>query len=115
MAFHPSQLLSSWQSIMVVMVGSSSPNKFEYSFSRTVLNIVVFQSEETLYDPTLLSKLDFYKSPVKFEPFISAAAPGEPWMKVRPLQDGDYEKGFMQLLGQLTETGPVSKTQFLSE
>ncbi|KAL5285466.1 GNPNAT1 family protein [Megaselia abdita] len=70
--------------------------------------------EETLYDPSLLLELDFHKSPAKFEPFISAAHPGEPWMKVRPLQDGDYEKGFIQLLGQLTATGTVTKTQFLT-
>uniref|UniRef100_T1H7G6 Glucosamine 6-phosphate N-acetyltransferase n=1 Tax=Megaselia scalaris TaxID=36166 RepID=T1H7G6_MEGSC len=69
--------------------------------------------EETLYDPKLLLDLDFHKSPAKFDPFISAAAPGEPWMKVRPLQDGDFERGFIQLLSQLTDTGKITKTQFL--
>lgn len=60
-------------------------------------------------------KLDFHQSPAKFNPFISAACPGEPWLKVRPLKDGDYDRGFLQLLSQLTHVGPVTRTQFLSE
>ncbi|XP_044570245.1 probable glucosamine 6-phosphate N-acetyltransferase isoform X4 [Drosophila ananassae] len=71
--------------------------------------------EETyLYDPSLLIKLDFHRSPAKFKPFISAANPGEPWMKVRPLKDTDYDRGFLQLLSQLTHVGNVSRTQFLT-
>lgn len=29
-----------------------------------------------MYDPNILLELDFHKSPAKFNPFISAAAPG---------------------------------------
>jgi len=72
------------------------------------------QGELSLYDPNILSKLDFYRSPAKFNPFISATAPGEPWMKVRPLQDGDYNRGFLELLSQLTSVGDVSLPQFLN-
>ncbi|XP_037732270.1 probable glucosamine 6-phosphate N-acetyltransferase isoform X1 [Drosophila subpulchrella] len=72
-------------------------------------------TEETyLYDPNLLLKLDFHRSPAKFNPFISAANPGEPWMKVRPLKDTDYDRGFLQLLSQLTHVGNVNRTQFLT-
>lgn len=70
--------------------------------------------EISLYNPSLLVELDFRKSSAKFEPFISAASPGEPWLKVRPLQDGDYERGFLKLLSQLTSVGSVSKSQFLN-
>ncbi|XP_037953666.1 probable glucosamine 6-phosphate N-acetyltransferase isoform X2 [Teleopsis dalmanni] len=71
--------------------------------------------EETyLYDPNILLKLDFYKSPAKFNPFISAANPGESWLKVRPLKDGDYDRGFLQLLSQLTSVGQITRTQFLT-
>lgn len=36
-------------------------------------------------------------------------------MKVRPLQEGDYDRGFLQLLSQLTSVGEVSRAEFLSE
>ncbi|CAK1552242.1 unnamed protein product [Leptosia nina] len=67
---------------------------------------------EYLYPPDILQKLNFSKSPATFKPKISAANPGEDWMVVRPLQRSDYEKGFLQLLSQLTSTGNISKKQF---
>lgn len=73
------------------------------------------ESEYYLYDPSLLLQLDFHRSPAKFKPFISAVAPGEPWLKVRPLKDGDFHRGFLQSLSQLTSIGEVSHSQFLSE
>lgn len=72
------------------------------------------KNELSLYDPSLLYKLNFHRSPAKFDPFISAVAPGEPWLKVRPLQEGDYDRGFLQLLSQLTSVGDISRAQFLS-
>lgn len=70
--------------------------------------------ETYLYDPSLLLKLDFHQSQATFDPFISAACPGESWLKVRPLKDGDYDRGFLQLLSQLTDVGQVTRTQFLT-
>lgn len=67
-----------------------------------------------MFDPKFLLHLDFHRSPAKFNPFISAAAPGEPWLKVRPLQDGDYNRGFLEILGQLTDVGNISLPQFLN-
>ncbi|KAI8613397.1 hypothetical protein BC830DRAFT_1170277 [Chytriomyces sp. MP71] len=32
--------------------------------------------------------------------------------KVRPLELGDYDKGFLTTLGSLTTVGPVSKHEF---
>ncbi|XP_014088079.1 probable glucosamine 6-phosphate N-acetyltransferase isoform X2 [Bactrocera oleae] len=72
------------------------------------------EQETYLYDPNILLKLNFHQSPAKFEPFISAAYPGENWLKVRPLKDGDYDRGFLQLLSQLTDVGHVTRTQFLT-
>lgn len=40
---------------------------------------------------------------------------GEPWLVVRPLQEGDYDRGFLQLLSQLTGVGEISRSQFLSQ
>ncbi|XP_055849158.1 probable glucosamine 6-phosphate N-acetyltransferase [Episyrphus balteatus] len=77
--------------------------------------MVGYKKEETyLYDPRVLLQLNFHKSSAKFDPFISAAAPGETWLKVRPLKDTDYDRGFLQLLSQLTAVGDVSRTQFLT-
>lgn len=76
---------------------------------------IYLQQETYLYDPKVLQQLDFHRSPAKFQPFISAANPGEPWMKVRPLKDTDYDRGFLQLLSQLTHVGNVTRTQFLSK
>ncbi|XP_001996128.2 probable glucosamine 6-phosphate N-acetyltransferase isoform X1 [Drosophila grimshawi] len=76
--------------------------------------MVQYVQETYLYDPNVLLKLDFHRSPAKFQPFISAANPGESWLKVRPLKDTDYDRGFLQLLSQLTEVGNVSRTQFLT-
>lgn len=73
------------------------------------------QQELSLYDRSLLLDLDFSRSPAKFSPPISAANPGEPWMKVRPLQTGDFHRGFLQILSQLTSVGDVSLAQFLSK
>lgn len=67
---------------------------------------------EYLYCPEILLRLDFSKSPAKFNPPISAAQPGEEWMVVRPLQRADYDKGFLQLLSQLTSTGNITRKQF---
>lgn len=72
------------------------------------------EQELSLYDRALLPDLDFSRSPAKFRPPISAADPGEPWMKVRPLQSGDYHRGFLQILSQLTSVGDVSLAQFLN-
>ncbi|CAH2045602.1 unnamed protein product, partial [Iphiclides podalirius] len=67
---------------------------------------------EYLYRPEILQKLDFSKSPATFNPIISAANPGAEWMVVRPLQRADYDKGFLQLLSQLTSTGSITRKQF---
>ncbi|XP_044728547.1 probable glucosamine 6-phosphate N-acetyltransferase isoform X2 [Chrysoperla carnea] len=69
--------------------------------------------EELLYDPELLKKLDFRQTDAKFSPSITAVSPGETWLKVRPLSTGDYDKGFIQLLSQLTAVGNISKEAFL--
>lgn len=73
------------------------------------------QAEEALYDANLLGKLDFSRSITKFSPAITAVNTGEPWLIVRPLQVGDYDRGFLQLLSQLTSVGTVSRHDFLSK
>lgn len=79
-------------------------NKINYSL----------QPEEGMYDPRLLAKLDFSRSITKFNPPITAVNTGEPWLKVRPLQIGDYDRGFLQLLSQLTNVGNITRDEFLA-
>merc|ERR1711862_771155 len=47
----------------------------------------------------------------KFEPPLSVKNPGE-GLKVRPLCLEDYDRGFLQLLGQLTSVGDISREQW---
>ena len=70
--------------------------------------------EEFLYDPELIKKLDFTQAECKFNPQVSAANPGE-GLAVRPLSSKDYERGFLDILGQLTSVGNITKEQFLSK
>lgn len=69
-------------------------------------------SEEPLYDPKILERLDFSKARTKFNPPVSAAHPGE-GLRVRPLRRADFHRGFPQLLAQLTAVGNISEKQFL--
>lgn len=72
------------------------------------------QGEQHLYDPALLERLDFGKTTAEFKPPITAAEPGERWLLVRPLKESDYDRGFLQLLGQLTTVGAIGRAAFLS-
>lgn len=78
------------------------------------LIISYIQVEEAMYDASLITKLNFNKSIAKFSPPITAVNTGETWLKVRPLQVGDYDRGFIELLSQLTSVGNVSREDFLS-
>lgn len=68
-----------------------------------------------MYDRSLLNELDWRKTIAKFNPPITAIDTGETWLVVRPLQEGDFNRGFLQLLSQLTDVGDISESQFLSQ
>merc|ERR1712025_1244947 len=55
--------------------------------------------------------LDLGSYQAKFEPPLSVKNPGE-GLKVRPLCLEDYDRGFLQLLGQLTSVGDISREQW---
>ncbi|XP_037576120.1 probable glucosamine 6-phosphate N-acetyltransferase isoform X2 [Dermacentor silvarum] len=66
------------------------------------------EPEDTLlFDPKLLESLD------AVEGISVELPPTEPPLKVRPLSSGDYDRGFLDLLTQLTVGGDVSRQQFL--
>lgn len=65
-----------------------------------------------LYNPDLLKGLDWQSIKNSLTPFITNENPGEDYFLVRPLQLDDYDRGFLQLLSQLTTTGDISKADF---
>ncbi|KAJ8924409.1 hypothetical protein NQ315_007205 [Exocentrus adspersus] len=69
-------------------------------------------SDEYLFDPDLLKNLDWGSVINCLNPPITNETPGEPWLLVRPLCISDYNKGYVQILSQLTTVGNVSKTDF---
>nr|XP_022904512.1 probable glucosamine 6-phosphate N-acetyltransferase [Onthophagus taurus] len=70
---------------------------------------------EYLYDPKLLSNLDWNLVRPYLSPFVTCTEPGESWLIVRPLQLEDYKKGFVQLLSQLTAVGNITEKEFESQ
>ncbi|CAN7937664.1 unnamed protein product, partial [Ixodes hexagonus] len=61
-----------------------------------------------LYDPSLLDDLEGLEGLGRRLPLPC------PGLKVRPLSTQDYDRGFLELLGQLTVGGDVSREDFLS-
>lgn len=67
-----------------------------------------------MFDPELLKNLDWASIRGYLSPPITNEAPGENWLSVRPLQIGDYDKGYLRILTQLTAVGNVSRVAFES-
>lgn len=65
-----------------------------------------------LYNPEVLKGLDWNSVHSKVTPFITNESPGEDYFLVRPLQLDDYDRGYLQLLSQLTTVGDISKSDF---
>jgi len=63
-----------------------------------------------LYDPSLLAKLD-WSSVKHMKNGVTSHSPG-PGLRVRPLTKADYDRGFLQLLSQLTKVGDISREKF---
>ncbi|CAH1792234.1 unnamed protein product [Owenia fusiformis] len=69
--------------------------------------------DSLLFPSRLLEELDWSQCSAQFKPAISATAPGDNLI-LRPLQASDYDTGFLQILGQLTSVGDVSREMFQS-
>ncbi|ROT79983.1 glucosamine-6-phosphate acetyltransferase [Penaeus vannamei] len=67
-------------------------------------------AEAPLYDPGLLAKLDWSKV-THMKGGVTNHAPGT-GLRVRPLCKADYDRGFLQLLSQLTKVGDISREKF---
>ncbi|XP_023022150.2 glucosamine 6-phosphate N-acetyltransferase isoform X2 [Leptinotarsa decemlineata] len=69
-------------------------------------------TEQSLYDPELLKNLDWASVSQSLTPPITNEEPGESWLVVRPLKISDYERGYLEILSQLTTVGNVTKQDF---
>ncbi|KAL8601550.1 hypothetical protein ACOMHN_003816 [Nucella lapillus] len=67
--------------------------------------------EVYLYDPAMLRGLTFEDYKNIYKDGVSPTSPGE-GLVVRPLALSDFDKGYMQLLQQLTKVGDVTVEQF---
>jgi glucosamine-phosphate N-acetyltransferase len=63
--------------------------------------------QDFLFSPETLDDVDLDQSTAKFNPKLTVAEPGE-GLVIRPLAKQDYEKGFLQLLKELTSVGNIS-------
>jgi len=68
--------------------------------------------EDPLYDPAILERLDPSQFRCQYKNGVTPLAPGD-HLHIRPLCVGDFEKGYLSLLGQLTSVGDVTKEQFV--
>ena len=68
-------------------------------------------NDTPLFPTSLLDDLDITGSGVKFDPVLSVSSPGE-GLLVRSLSLEDYDQGFLELLGQLTSVGEISRDQW---
>ena len=66
---------------------------------------------EVLFDAQVLSNLDKTVLPLCEEHGISYKNPGKD-LKFRPLEITDYDKGYVQLLSQLTKVGVIDEEVF---
>ena len=69
------------------------------------------RNDTELFPSSILQDLDLSSCQAKFEPQLSVEKPGD-GLKVRPLCLEDYDRGFLQLLGQLTTVGDISREQW---
>jgi len=71
----------------------------------------LLENQEAIYNQNLLRELDWESRKAKFKNGISPLNPGQNLI-MRPLNIGDYDLGFLQILGQLTSVGDVSRQTF---
>merc|ERR1712215_22162 len=64
-----------------------------------------------LFPSLILSDLDLSQSTAIFNPPLTVSRPGE-GLKVRSLCLEDYDRGFIELLGQLTSVGNISREEW---
>ena len=71
------------------------------------------EDEDNIFELALLEDLDLSNlKEVTFSPPIENCLIPGPSLRLRPLQLGDFRKGFLPLLSQLTKVGDISEEQW---
>merc|ERR1712215_98983 len=68
-------------------------------------------SGTVLFPSKILEDLDLSNSVASFSPPLTISSPGE-GLRVRSLCLEDYDRGFLELLGQLTSVGNISREEW---
>merc|ERR1739838_857150 len=68
------------------------------------------KEEDELFSSHVLTDLDLSQSSATFNPPLTVSSPGE-GLQVRSLCLEDYDRGFLELLGQLTSVGNISREE----
>ncbi|BFZ12275.1 hypothetical protein BsWGS_15314 [Bradybaena similaris] len=68
--------------------------------------------DEPLFDPEVLEQIDASQFKAKYKSISKPLTP-EDNLRIRPLQLGDFDKGYLDLLQQLTTVGDVTRDQFV--
>ncbi|XP_047471900.1 probable glucosamine 6-phosphate N-acetyltransferase [Penaeus chinensis] len=87
-----------------------NPKVSQYFIKKYKPSVGPEDAEAPLYDPGLLAKLDWSKV-THMKGGVTNHAPGG-GLRVRPLCKADYDRGFLQLLSQLTKVGDISREKF---
>ncbi|XP_062515608.1 glucosamine 6-phosphate N-acetyltransferase-like isoform X1 [Corticium candelabrum] len=69
------------------------------------------KNDKFLFDSSLLYNLDFSQCVCAFNPAVTPERPGD-GLVMRPLQIHDYDKGYLDLLSQLTVVGEITRSRF---
>ena len=64
-----------------------------------------------LFDPDILTSINFCNLKSDLPPHITPSSPGD-GLVLRPLSVTDFHKGYMDLLSQLTKVGEVSEETY---
>lgn len=77
----------------------------------STLEVWPSKDEDVLFNEDLLKEIDCSDLSVFQKHGLSYTDPGE-GLRVRPLSRGDYDKGYLLLLSQLTRVGDVSRERY---
>ncbi|CAG5127124.1 unnamed protein product [Candidula unifasciata] len=68
--------------------------------------------DEALFDPSVLNQLDMSQFKAEYKNVTTPLTP-EHNLQIRPLHLEDYDKGYLDLLKQLTTVGDVTREEFV--
>ncbi|XP_014247341.2 glucosamine 6-phosphate N-acetyltransferase isoform X1 [Cimex lectularius] len=93
------------------LVINSAENASDLKPANGISNGTRSNKSEGIYSSEIYGKLNLHEVSTKFKSPIDVLRPAHN-LKVRPLEIGDFERGYLDLLGQLTDVGHVPADTF---